>query len=387
MVKLALAATLAFAAWNARAVTSTWQVDVVDASGPGKYSSLKIDRDGNVHVAFIVDDGNRSPLKYAFWDHRLKKWFVMPVAEGAAACSLALDSQQHPHISFDDPGGGGKLRHAYWDGKSWVKEAIPLNSEVIAYYNSIAFDGQDHPNISFYEYRGAKDTDMKIRLRHVLWNGRYWEVRTVDGEAGSGKFNSMSTDPQGHLHIAYANVTAGTAGLRYAFWDGTSWKAEVVDGPGKNEADVVGYSVNVAIDSNANPHITYMDESIPMLKYAVRNKGVWTVEIVDRLSALAYPDRNGIALDENGQPYLTYYDAGRGILRLAHRQSQHWVTETLDSKGAGFTSSVEISGGEIWVSYADESGALKVAHQNLAEENASSAQQLIGTNDLKRADR
>src|SRR5580704_17328425 len=78
-----------------------WQVELVDQSGPGKFSSLKIDRDGNAHLAYVVDDGKDS-LKYAFWDHTLNRWFIMVVAQGASFSSLALDSKQRPHISYAD---------------------------------------------------------------------------------------------------------------------------------------------------------------------------------------------------------------------------------------------------------------------------------------------
>src|SRR5579885_1259602 len=162
---------------------ATWQIETVDPSGTGKFSSMKADREGNLHVAYIVQDGNEFPLKYAFWDHRLNRWFLMTVDHSAGSCSLALDSQQRPHISYVDFGTaeGSKLHHAYWDAQSgsWWKEAIRLNSEVIAYYTSIVLDAEDHPSISFYEYRGPKDTDLKIRMRVVSWNGTSWMVRTV----------------------------------------------------------------------------------------------------------------------------------------------------------------------------------------------------------------
>src|SRR6516164_786636 len=122
----------------------TWQVDLIDSSGIGQYSSLRVDRDGNVHVAYIVEDGQKT-LKYGFWDHKLKRWFTMPLATEASFSSLALDSKQQPHISWADNGStsGAKLRYAHFDG-SWKKQAIQLNSDVIAYYTSITLDLNDN---------------------------------------------------------------------------------------------------------------------------------------------------------------------------------------------------------------------------------------------------
>lgn len=352
-----------------------WTVEVVDPTGVGKYSSMKLDTDGNVHIAYVVDDQNHFPLKYAFWDHRIGKWFVMQAAQGAGACSLALDAQQRPYIAYNDPGSGSgaKLRYAHWTGASWLRQAIPLNSDVIAYYVSTAFDAHQNPSISFYEYRGPKDSDLKIRLRNVLWNGEYWEVRTVDPLEGSGKFNSMAADANGNLHLAYANVSSNTAGLRYAFWDGKSWKAEVIEDGSRNNGHSVGYAVNIAVDPTGNPHIAYMDETTPTLKYAVRKKGVWSIEAVDRLEAVGYPDRNGIAFGPDGEPYISYYDAGKGLLNVVHKTNGHWLKEVIDGSGAGFTSSIQIGGGNVWVSYGDEgSGVFKVAHRALEPASAAS---------------
>src|SRR5262245_32958467 len=81
-----------------------WHIDVVDPTGIGRFSSLKIDKDGNAHVAYVIDDGNKFPLRYGFWDHTVRRWFLMNVAEGASFCALVLDSKQRPHISWADNG-------------------------------------------------------------------------------------------------------------------------------------------------------------------------------------------------------------------------------------------------------------------------------------------
>jgi len=344
---------------------ATWEVQTVDQSGTGRYSSLKIDKDGNAHLAYIVEEGR---LKYAFWDHATKKWFTMVVAEGASFSDLALDSKQHPHISFADLGtvGGTKLRHAYWDGAKWHTEAIPLNSDVIAYFTSIVVDHDDHPWISFYEYRGPRGSEIVDRMRVVSWNGKYWEVRTVDGENQSGKFNALAVDPEGQIRLVYANVNAMTASVRYAFWDGRDWQLEMVDDRAHNSSELVGFSTCIAIDEQGNPHLAYMNYSRPALKYAVRKDGKWSVQEIQALKGVGYPDRNSIALDSAGNPYIGYYDSGLGALRLAHYDQEKWTVETIDSNFAGFTSSIQIVGEVLWISYADDAGGIKVAKRELA---------------------
>jgi hypothetical protein len=379
MVRLSAIAVALLLCGAASSQAGDWQIQSVDNSGPGRSSSLKIDSLGNAHLAFTVEDGNRNPLKYGIWDRGVKRWFVMPVDEGVSTCSLVLDSKQRPHIAYVDfgTGTGAKLRYAHWDGTTWKKQAIPLNSDVIAYYNSIVLDAEDRPSISFYEYRGPKDTEIRIRLRVVTWTGEYWRVGTVDGQEGSGKFNAMAMDAQGRIHLAYANVSAGTAGMRYAYWNGKSWALEVVEGTAENNGETLGYSVAIAVDSENNPHITYSNASSPMVKYAVRRNGRWQIQPIERLAAVGYPDRNAITLDARGNPFVSYYDAGRGTIKLAYKQGSRWAAEAFDSNGAGFASSIQIHGDTIWIAYGDDGRqGIKIASSDLASRTAPQASEL-----------
>lgn len=379
-----VAASFLCPAANAGSSTD-WHRESVDAVGaPVKYTSLKIDNLGNVHVAYVIDDQNRYPLRYAFWDHSLKRWFTMTVDGNVGTCSLALDSKQHPHISYTDF-AGGRLRYARWDGVKWKTEALPLNSENINYYQAIALTPDDRPNISFYEYQGPKDTDYRIRLRTVLWDGTYWALRTVDSDQGSGKFNAMVADSQGHLHLAYANVSAGTGGMRYAFWDGRSWKYEILEGEKENHGHGVGFSCNIALDKDSIPHLTYMDEVERLVKYAVRRGGQWQIQVIARVLGVAYPDRNSIAVDDHGLPYIGYFDAGRGTLNVVHPEGQKWGIETVDADGSGFTSSMQIGNGVIWISYADgANGGLKVAWREIGGSIAMTGSAVAGSGEAKK---
>ena len=359
-----------------QAATVEWHIETVDQSGPGQFSSLRIDKSGNMHLAYVVDDGEHYPLKYAFWDHALKRWFFMPVAQGAAFASMVLDSHQRPRISWADFGtmSGSKLHYAYWDGKDWKNESIPINADIVSYYTSIALDQNDNPSISYYEYRGPKDSDIRIRMRVVSWTDNHWAVRTVDPQPGSGKFNGMVADPQGNLYLAYANVMSETAGMRFAVWDGKTWTNEVFDGQVQNHGDYVGYSACIALDAQKNPHIAYMNYSNPGLKYAVKKNGRWYVENVTGVESVLYPDRNSITIDAQGRPYISFYDSARGMLELAHKDGDHWTIEVVDGNNAGATSSVQIVGDEIWISYTDNGASgVKVAHRKLETINATSS--------------
>src|SRR5262245_24977524 len=104
ILRCTVATIFAFVTLSANAKAEDWHTEVVDSEGTGAFTSLALDRDGNAHVSFVTQDGNKYPLKYGFWDQKLQRWFVMSVAEGAASSALALDSKQRPHIAVVDFG-------------------------------------------------------------------------------------------------------------------------------------------------------------------------------------------------------------------------------------------------------------------------------------------
>jgi len=358
---LALATVTLF---SSGAQAAEWQVEMVDQSGAAQYTSTQIDRNGNVHVAYVPDVQGH-PLKYAFWDHGTKRWFTMTISSIASFSTLTLDSKQHPHISFADHGTGlgARLRHAQWDGSSWKVDPINIQAgAVVAYYTGIALDANDSPFFSYYDYADPGN-NFRLRLRSVSWIQNHWEARTVDAQGGSGKFNAIAVDSAGRPQIAYANVKYETAGLRYATWNGKSWQTEIIEGA---TLPFPIFSVAMVLDKNDQPHIVYTLTETGVVKYATRTGGKWVTQSVDSIRQVAYPDRNGIAVDAEGNPYLSYYDARGGVLKLAYRQDGKWIGELLDENYAGFTSSLAIDRDTLWVAYGDSlSGALKVAHRRL----------------------
>jgi hypothetical protein len=335
-----------------------WRIESVDPGGGGKFSSLKIDHAGNAHVAYY--DEATHELKYGFRDRKLNKWFTTRLDITSGFCSLALDSKDRPHISYLV--GNGKLSYIHWDDKSWVKETLAISAKVIDFYTSIALDTNNNPRISFYQYWGMGE-DYDLHLRNIAWTGNRWEVQTIDSTPGSGKFNSLGIGSTGFPQVAYANVRDENASLRYAAWNGKTWLLTVLEGMTVRRP-VQG--VAMAIDKQGEPRIVYSDLTTSQIKYAASDKGKWSIQVVDTLVGAAYPDRNGIALDEEGHPYLTYFDAGSGVLKLAYQIGGRWATEMVDQNSNGFTSSVQIHDGNIWISYGDGSGAtLHFAYRKL----------------------
>jgi len=69
--------------------------------------------------------------------------------------SLALDSDDNPHISYYDA-TNHDLKYAYYDG-SWHEETVD-SGDLVGEYTSIALDSDDNPHISYYD---ATNHDLK----------------------------------------------------------------------------------------------------------------------------------------------------------------------------------------------------------------------------------
>ncbi len=342
-----------------------WHTEVVDPSVAGTYSSLGIDSRGNGHVSYI--DEALHKLKYGYWDHKLDKWFTTVLDSSSGFCSLALDSEDRPHISYQE-WGTGRIKYAHWDGKAWQKLTLLIQAKNISFYTGITLNSQDHPRLSFYEYWGAGE-DYELHLRTVAWTGARWEVQTIDPTPGSGKFNFLVSDSRGRPRVAYTNVKAENESLRYASLDGTSWNIDVIEGV---DRPFEVRSVALALDKDDNPHIVYTDAENNLVKYATKRDGKWRISVVDALKAAGYPDRYGIAIDEKGVPYVSYYDAGLGLLKVAHLEEGRWVSEVVEDDFAGFTSSMRIRQGNIYLTFRDDTTQqLKFAFRPLADDGLS----------------
>ena len=64
-------------------------------------------------------------------------------------CSLALDNDNKPHISYYDY-TNGDLKYTRWDGSTWQIETVDSTGDVGS-YTSLALDKDNNPHISYYD--------------------------------------------------------------------------------------------------------------------------------------------------------------------------------------------------------------------------------------------
>jgi hypothetical protein len=394
---------LKYAHWTG----STWVSETVDSSGDvGQYTSLALDSDVHPHVSYYECPESGDPydtctIKYAHWTG--STWDIQVIASGGNVptdTSLVLDSYDRPHISYCryfsyplTPKPYGSLEYARWTGSAWDIQTVTSASTP----NSLALDSDDRPHISYrtsypltdlkyarwtgsawdiqtvddegysydcislaiaadgyprINYLYKDDADFRSdSLKYARWTGWVWDIQTVDDAGGVGEHASLALDSDGHPHISYYDYT--NYALKYAYWTGSIWVSETVDSSGD-----VGGDTSLVLDSYDHPHISYYDYTNHALKYAYWTGTVWVSEIVDS----AWGRYSSLALDSDGYPHISYSAGG---LKYAHWTGSTWMSETVDSSenSVQYTSLALDSNGYPHISYHDDypKNALKYA--------------------------
>ncbi len=300
-----------------------WVIEIVDsASQVGGYASLALDSNNNPHISY--QDRTNYELKYARYDG--SSWHIeVAGSQGgylATGTSIALDSNNRPHIAyFDDH--TDRLFYAHFNGTAWQYATIAtLYSAYISYLHpSIALDSNDRPHVvcCYYRYNVSQD------LKHYFFNGSTWDNQTILSDAGFSP--SIAIDTNNHIHISYRG-TGGTnnAGLGYGYYNGTAWQTfNISTGSG------IASHTAITLDGYNNPHIGYNDSGI--LKHAEYDGAIWQFESVSSDGGAG----TSIVVDPNNDIHISSISSN--ILRYSSDKGGTWTTQILDysSKSGRYT--------------------------------------------------
>jgi hypothetical protein len=310
------------------------------ADDVGRYSSIAIDSNDHPHISYS-DIGN-GDLKYTYWNG--SDWNIESVdtaGEVGFTTSLALDSNDFPHICYFDY-SNIDLKYGYWDGTSWNIESVDTTGDV-GYTNSIVLDNNDFPHISYFDISNGD-------LKYAHWDGSSWNIEAVDTEGIVGYFNSIALDGSEYPHISYRDQINGD--LKYAYWDGSSWNIMIVDDYGNT-----GQYNSLVLDNDGNPHISYHEYDLQRsLRYAYWTGSSWSIETVDDLPGMGKLGRyTSIVLESRGYPCISYTDLTNGDLKYACWTGSSWDIESIDTEGTvGYFTSLKLdSNNNPHISYSD----------------------------------
>ena len=298
---------------------STWSIQTVDENGTAIGLSMALDSNDNPHLCYIAYENGyyRNPayLTYASWNGSY--WNIQNVTanvHGIGYSSLALDSNNNPHITYE----WGELKYASWTGENWNIQNVGSERGL----GSLVLDSADNPHIIC---GGANGT-----LKYAVLKDSNWSIQTVDTKEGLGS-KSLALDSNDHPHVLYGYSTGnGNTTVKYAAWNGSSWNFQTVI----SNADVS--FGNIALDSKGYPHFTYYNQTSyqpinGLLMYASWNGASWNTQVVDTIVLEQSP--GFLSLDSNNNPRISYSkDVNHNVvLMYAEWTGTTWGIQTVDS--------------------------------------------------------
>ncbi|HEC80335.1 MAG TPA: hypothetical protein ENI43_03665, partial [Firmicutes bacterium] len=205
-----------------------WIYDTISDPDYWYGDGLDLVLDESDHPNISFHEWNHGDLYYGYMEG--DEWVTVMIGsyEGDAGLdnSISLDSDNYPHIAYNhdvyEP-SGRDLRYAYFDGEEWHIEVVDDENRYQGWFCSIALDSNDYPHIAYIKH----DDHGNKYLSYAYWDGDSWNKEIVD-ELGDAvdNFTSIDVDSDNHPHIAYKSHNLR---LKYAYHDGEEWKTELVD--------------------------------------------------------------------------------------------------------------------------------------------------------------
>jgi hypothetical protein len=280
-----------------------WKTQLVDPYGAA--GSLAVDSKGTPHIAyttaFISNDSSASGgLQYAVLIG--KNWTTNTVDPNGSDPSLALDSQDQPHIAYD---GAGGLKYASLNADSWSMQTIDTSEK--GYGSELALDSNANPHVVYFAYntvQNGENRNVTAALRYAVFNGHGWNIQTVDTLPYSGPTLplSIALDSNDYPHILYTYQAdypfsqSYLFNVKYAAWNGSSWLVQSA----VNDSSEIG---NLVLNSNGQPSFCSAQNGITT--YAYWNGQAWVFQAISSKDFQYGPTY--LRLDSNNNPQVFFY--------------------------------------------------------------------------------
>lgn len=126
-----------------------------------------------------------------------------------------------------------------------------------------------------------------------------WHIETVESAGDVGQFTSLALDSNNDPHISY--LGDGQIDVKYAHWNGSSWSIEVISSEGPSDC------TSLVLDSNGYPKICYRKYTgVDALRYARFDGSNWYLSTIDA-TASTCGLWNSMVMDDSDIPHIAYF--------------------------------------------------------------------------------
>jgi len=344
---------------------SYWIVTQVDGSpNVGKFTCLKIDAQGNAHIAYTDWDASWAgdSIKYAYQENNTWQLEQVPtLSDDIGSFSMDLDAAGMPWIAYWDNSSDTLCTVESVASGGWQRHSIFM-STVPLWNIEMVMDGSD-PIFAYF----AGFTNPTLKLTYDTPSG--WETLELDPDPASVTHLDMALEDNGLVHICYK--TTSPDALKYRVMEPGGWPtvSEIVDNSATESGQypsidlhpitgspaisyVTGtgpYTLKTAIDEGmgwedqtvttsndplrftsivqgpvGHLHITYFDETEQTLEDAFVVSGSPSFTTVDRTRR--YGDPVELVSNPAGNLSLLFNDRNGWKMQLQTKMSGQWVT-------------------------------------------------------------
>ena len=332
--------------------TSPWEIEVVDDSPRvGEGSSIAIDSQDNPHISYY--DGQFTHQKYAFWDG--EKWNFETVDDElwtGEESIMQIDNNDGVHIISRHSSSGTnyyRLVEGNWTFFTNLRTGVPVKSMELnnnAYPQIIC---SDLNFVNVFAFNGIDIVEV-LALAEIDYSSPYLPYWA------SGA--SLTVDNEDCLHISFHKITGYDPSERYSelvygTYIDSQWNFEFFE---NKTLDVETYWTSIktyiALDSTSSPHICYYDGTDDAIKHSYKVESEWVTEIAANGSAYDI----SMAIDSKDNICLSYFNSSEKDLRYSQSTEDGWYTITIDKGGVvGKQSSIAIDSEDgVHISYYDE---------------------------------
>jgi hypothetical protein len=196
--------------------SGSWQIQIID-NDVALMPSSAVDSTGIVHIGYYKNYRYTSGIdRLAYATNKYGQWKTDIIdidaghLESASRTSTVMDSNNTVHIAYYSCGNfdsftgkclKGDLRYTTNKYGEWRIFAVDTVNDT-GWNPAMVCDAKNIIHISFYE---ADNGDLK---HAVINKTQQASIEIVDGSGDVGKFSSLYLDPDGHVMIAYFDVTS-----------------------------------------------------------------------------------------------------------------------------------------------------------------------------------